>query len=164
MKYLLATALVLVLGVASASAQVEQGDKEVQFAGSLYSAEGFTVINLMSVYGYYIRPNIEIGAGPSITRFDFAGYSSTTVGATFFGRYYFTSKTNLVPYLSGQWYQFDLAPEDPLSFSDVAYIQVGGGAKYFVNEYIAWDGSANLGFGLGGGTAFLMQVGLSAFF
>jgi len=41
---------------------------------------------------------------------------------------------------------------------------VGAGAKYFVNEYIAWDVSANLGFGLGGGTATVLEAGLSAFF
>jgi hypothetical protein len=155
---------VLVIVAQPCLAQMEKGDREVQAAGSIYSAEGFTVINLHGTYGYYVKPNLQIGGGPTITRISFLGFSTTTVGLTLFGRHYFTTAEKMVPYLSAQWYQFDLSPEEPLSFTDVAYVQVGAGAKYFVNEYIAWDVSANLGFGLGGGTAFLLVGGLSAFF
>lgn len=164
MKRLLVLTVLLVLMAQPGLAQTEEGDREVQFAGSVYTAEGFTMINLLGTYGYYIKPNVQIGAGPTVSYFDFSGFSSTTIGASFFGRYYFTTTNKMVPYLAGQWYQYDLAPEDPLSFADMAYIQAGAGMKYFVNEYVAWDVSANVGFGLGGGSAFLLVGGLSAFF
>jgi hypothetical protein len=164
MKKLLILTVLVVVAAQPALGQMEQGDKEVQFAGSLYSAEGFTMINLLGTYGVQIKPNLQIGGGPTITRISAFGFSETTIGASFFVRKYFQQTGKVVPYIAGQWYQFDLAPQEPLSFTDAAYLQVGGGLKYFVNEYVAWDVSANLGFGLGGGTAFLLVGGLSAFF
>ncbi len=162
-KFLILTVLLFVMAQPS-MAQMEKGDREVQASGSMYSAGGFTLINLTGTYGVFIKPRLQIGGGPTITRMGGYGFSNTTIGASFFGRHYFTSTEKTVPYLSAQWYQFDLAPGDGVSFTDMAYIQAGGGIKYFVNEYIAWDVSANLGFGLGGGTAFLLAGGLSAFF
>lgn len=165
MRLFLYTVLAALLFVPSVMAQAEQGDREVQFAGSIYAAESFTMINLTGVYGYYIRDYIEIGGGPMITHMEAYGFDNTTIGGVFFGRYYFSTVSRSVPYLSGQWYQYDFAPDDPMSFFDASNLQVGGGIKYFINEYIAWDASANLGINLGGGDVVLLIIGgLSAFF
>ena len=165
MKTVVILVAILTLAALPAFAQMEQGDREVQAAGSIYTVEDFTLINIVGTYGYYYRHNVQIGVGPSITRIEVFGFSETTLGASFFGRYFFPSKTKTVPYLVAQWYQFDFSPPDPLSFTDASYLQGGAGFKYFVNEYIAWDVSANLGFGLGGGSVALLIVGgVSAFF
>lgn len=162
-KFLILTVL-LFLMAQPCMAQMEKGDRELQASASMYAAGGFTLINITGTYGYFIKPRLQIGGGPNITRMAGYGFSNTTLGLSFFGRHYFTTTEKLVPYVAVQWYQFDLAPGDGVSFTDVAYLQVGGGAKYFINEYIAWDVSANFGFGLGGGTSFLLAGGLSAFF
>jgi len=162
-KFLILVVLLAIL-TQSCLAQMEKGDREVQFAGSVYSANGFSMTNLLGTYGYYLKSDLQIGAGPTITHFSAGDFSSTTIGLSLFARHYFTTTEKMVPYLSGRWYQYDLSPDEPLSFTDAAYLQVGGGIKYFVNEYVAWDVSANLGFGLAGGTSFLLVGGLSAFF
>jgi len=147
------------------NAQVEQGDKEVQLLGSVVTAESMAMVTLQFTYGAFITPNIELGAGPVIryTKLDKDSY--TQVSSAFFGRYYFSVAKKKVPYISAQWFQADFSPDEGASFTDAAYLQFGGGVKLFVSEYIAYDVSANYGFGLGGGSgAFSLQGGLSAFF
>ena len=159
-KLLLAVACILILAPQT-GAQVEKGDREIQFQGSVISVESMTLIMLQATYGYYVSPNIEIGVGPSITRFG----DETSFRALFFGRYNFDVDTKKIPYLSAQWYQYDFSPEGDQGLFDAAFLQFGGGMKFFMNEFFAYDVSANYGFGLGGGSgAFLLLGGVSAVF
>ena len=166
MRHSFIVILVLLMTASSAMAQhVEQGDREIQVNAFFFAVSGLSMLNISGSYGYFKTDKLELGGGPSITRVSFGDNSDTTVGLTFFGRYNLTARDQIVPYLSAQFYQFDIAPEDPMGFSDYAFIQVGGGFKYFINEYIAYDVSGNLGFSLGGGdVCFLAIGGLSAFF
>lgn len=162
---MLVVVLAVVLMASSATAQIEKGDKEIQAAGYLFTVSGITLVNLSGIYGYCYTDKLQFGGGPTLTIMDFGFGNSTNLGLTFFGRYYFTARNKLIPYASAQWYQYDLAPDDPVGFFDMSFIQGGAGFKYFVNEYIAWDVSGNLGFSLGGGdVCFFAIAGLSAIF
>ncbi len=164
MRHLFCSTLAILILSASAAGQVEKGDREIQISGTLVSIEDVSVLMLNGIYGYYYTEKLELGGGPTITRTSFFGYDDTNVSLTLFGRYNLTARDKMVPYLSGQYYQYDLSPDEPLGFFDFSFIQVGGGIKYFVNEYIAYDVSGNLGFSLGGGdTVFLLVAGISAF-
>jgi len=158
--------LILILCLASfTTAQVEEGDKEVQVQGSLIAFEGMTAIIGTFMYGYFVTPKTEIGGGPMIIYASYDGDDNSNISLTFFGRYNFVTGEKTVPYLSGQIYQFDISPEEPMSFTDFTFLQVGGGIKYFISDNLAYDVSGNLGFGLGGGdVSFIVFGGLSAFF
>ena len=165
MKKALAAILAIALMSSSAMAQIEKGDREIQGSAFLFTVSGITMLNISGIYGYYYTDRLEFGGGPTITYMDFGFDSDTTLGLTAFGRYSFTARDKLVPYAAAQWYQYDIAPEDPVGFLDMAFLQVGGGFKYFLNEYIAYDVSGNLGFSLGGGdVCFFAVAGLSAIF
>jgi hypothetical protein len=165
LKHALVAALAIVLMTSSAMAQIKKGDREIQANGFLFTVSGITMVNLSGTYGYCYTDKLQLGGGPSLTIFDYGFGSSTSLGFTLFGKYYFTARNKLVPYASAQWYQYDIAPDEPVGFFDMTFIQGGGGFKYFVNEYIAWDVSGNLGFSLGGGdVAFIAKAGLSAIF
>jgi len=171
MKKVLLTFMLFTLLTSMAMAQVEQGDREFQFLGSIYTAKSFSWVKIQTTYGLFITPNIQIGAGPAIDYFKFdAGGSGddsrTTFSSSFFARYNFDVATKKIPYISAQWLQSDFAPDDPQSFTDATFLQVGGGVKFFVNEYLAYDVSGNYGFGLGesSSSALFITFGLSAFF
>lgn len=150
--------------VSGAMAQVEKGDKEIQLVGAITLIEDASMVMLQGTYGVFVTPQTEIGVGPSIWYFGSGGYSTTIIGAVFFGRYNFSVNTRQIPYLSVVWDQSDFSP-DYGDFTDASYLQFGGGMKYFINEHIAYDTSANLGFALGGGSVvFTVMGGLSAFF
>ena len=165
MKKVLILLMSLLMLVSVAYSQVEKGDSEVQLKGSIVAMESITMMFVQGTYGYFYSPNFEVGLGPTITYFDFWGFDETTLGSSIFARYNFVKNTKQVPYLSGQLYQSDFSPAIGTSFTDYTFIQVGGGIKFFVNEYVCYDVSANYGFGLGDiGGALLISGGLSAFF
>lgn len=85
MKKTLIMLILLILTAATSMAQMEEGDKEVQFAGSFYTAKSASMINLIVVGGYYIKHNIQVGVGPTISYMSAGFLSYTTIGATFFG-------------------------------------------------------------------------------
>jgi hypothetical protein len=165
LRHALIVVLAVVLLASSAIAQIKKGDREIQASGYLFTVSGITLVNLSGTYGSYYSDKLELGGGPTLTIIDYGFGNSTNLGLTFFGKYYFTARDKLVPYASAQWYQFDVAPDSPLGFFDMSFVQGGAGFKYFVNQYIAWDVSGNLGFSLGGGdVAFIAVAGLSAIF
>lgn len=164
MKHLLIGILATIMLCASASAQVQKGDKEVQLLGSIVAVESATIFLAQMTYGVMVTPQLELGVGPTITHVEVLGIGNTQFSSSFFGRYNFSVATKTVPYVSGQWYQLDFSPDDPLGFFDASYVQVGGGVKYFVNPHVAYDVSGNLGFGLTGGTVLFLLGGLSYFF
>ena len=159
-------AVILILCLASiTNAQIERGDKEIQLQGSLITFEGITAIIANFMYGKFITPNTEIGGGPMIIYASAGDDDASNISLTLFGRYNFVTGEKTVPYLSGQLYQFDISPEDPMDFIDFTFLQVGGGIKYFVSDNLAYDVSGNLGIGLGSGdVSFIVYGGLSAFF
>jgi len=165
LRHMLVVVLAVVLMASTAMAQIEKGDKEIQANGYLFAMSGITMLNLSGIYGYCYTDKIQFGGGPTLSIDHSEFGSTTTLGLTFFGKYYFTARNKLVPYASAQWYQYDIAPKEPAGFFDFTFIQGGGGFKYFVNEYIAWDVSGNLGFSLGDGdVGFITKAGLSAIF
>lgn len=165
MRHLLIGILAAIILCASAAAQVEKGDKEVQFIASIISVEDITVFTAMATYGVMVTPNLELGVGPMISHVSIYFFDDTRFSMAFFGRYNFSVQNKTVPYLSGQWYQFDFAPDEPFGFFDYSYIQVGGGVKFFINPHVAYDFSGNLGFALGASTTVTtLMGGLSYFF
>ncbi len=166
MKRLLCGIVLAVALAGAAQAQyIEKGDREVQVSAALFTVSGLTALNLTGVYGYYTTDQWELGGGPSITYLSTDFFSDTTVGFRAFTRYNFTAHGTSVPYVSGQWYQGDISPDDPVSFTDLSYLQAGAGVKVFLNERVAYDISGNLGFSLGNSeVAFTAVAGLSALF
>jgi hypothetical protein len=158
--------LIMILCLAPlTTAQVEEGDKEIQVQGSLITFEGITAIIANFSYGYFVSPKTEIGGGPMIIYASTGDDDESNISLTFFGRYNFVTGEKVVPYVGGQIYQFDISPEEPMDFTDFTFLQVGGGFKYFISDNLAYDVSGNLGFGLGGGdVSFIIFGGLSAFF
>lgn len=170
---LVSVALVLLASVAGA--QVEKGDSEILFAGSLMSTVGMESSSSQGsftlVYGYFFTKNLELGVGPtvSITTSSYGGESETTteLSSTFFGQYNFTTAGKNVPYLTASWYQMDFSPEDEESFTDYSFVTAGGGLRMFFNEYAAFNTSALYGFSLAEnaeGGIILIQTGLSFIF
>jgi hypothetical protein len=148
----------LLVAAVPAGAQIEKGDKELQANLFLFTVSGVTLINTSASLGYFSSEQLEYGGGPNISYISGPGFSDTTVGLMLFGRYHFTTTSKTVPYLCGQWYQFDLAPGDEVDFVDMSYLQFGGGFKYFLSEDFAFDMSGEFGFSLGGGDISFMSV------
>lgn len=162
MKYILCLILVIIIISGSAMAQVEKGDSEIQASGSLISLEGVSTLILNGLYGYYYSERLVIGGGPTIIRISAGGWDNTIFGVTGFVRYNFTARDKLVPYVGGMFYQQDLSPEYPIEFFDLTFLQMGGGFKYYINEYVSYDVSANMGLSLGvGETIFTLLAGIS---
>jgi len=146
-------------------AQVEQGDSEIQMQGAITGFEGMKVVILNVTYGYFVTPKTEIGGGPMIIHTDNDFSELTFTSLTVFGRYNFVTGSKLVPYVAGHLYQCDLFPERPLDFPDHVFLQIGGGVKYFLSKYIAYDVSSSFGVGLQTGSMNLLIFGgISAFF
>ncbi len=158
---------------ALASAQIEQGDTEVQFMGNVASGSGMTMGMIQALIGYYITSNLQLGMGAGITITtwtlpDFSGgeTSDTEVdlSSTFFGTYNFSTSKQLVPYVSATWYQNTYDIPEGQDFTDLSFITGGGGVKYFLNQYTAVTGSLMIGFSLGNGDKVLLLFGgLSVF-
>ena len=89
------------------------------------------MVNLSGIYGYCYTDKLQLGGGPSLTILDYGFGNSTNLGLTFFGRYYFTARNKLVPYASAQWYQYDIAPDDPVGFFDMTFMQGGARIQVF---------------------------------
>ena len=165
MKKIIVLTITLLCLAAVTNAQVEEGDQEIRMAGTITSFEGVTIALIAINYGYFLTEKTEIGGGPIITYLGSDYFDMTNISLTFFGRHNFVTGEKLVPYIGGQIYQYDLSPDEPFSFTDFTFLQVGGGFKYFIRENIAYDVSGNLGIGLGGGdVVMLIYGGISAFF
>jgi hypothetical protein len=164
MRQLLCLILVMIVLPGAALCQIEKGDREIQASASFQAMEDVSMLILSGTYGYYYSDKLQLGGGPVITYTEVFGYDTSTLGLRLFARHNFTARDKIVPYIGGQFYQHDISPDEPLGFLDYSFIQFGGGFKYFVNEYIAYDVSGNIGISLGGGEAnLLILAGISAF-
>ena len=167
MKRVMTVLLALAIVAPGAVGQtIEKGDSEVQVYGTLLSMEGMTMAIAAVVYGYYVTPNFELGIGPNVSYMDTDYDSETNFSGSAFFRYTFTASGKTVPYINGQWYQYDFSPPEGASLTDMAFVMGGGGLKVFVNEYVAYDFSLNYGQGLAEGSSGLLigMVGISVFF
>ncbi len=191
MKKLIFTILILLATSNMVFSQAKKGDTEMFFNGSFYSMvgiENYSNINITAMlnYGYYITDNLQLGVGPSVTyTYSEQKYMSyyfnpityeysekevsqvnekTDLSASFFGNYYFNIQSKLVPYASVQYFQQTFDIPDDADFTDYGYINIGVGAKYFINQNVAYNFLINYGFSLNSdseGGILLMQTGLS---
>ena len=68
-------------------------------------------------------------------------------GAIFFN-YNFSTASKLIPYITGQYYQYTFDIPDDMEFKDFSYVNAGIGFKNFFNEYAAFNTLVSYGFSL----------------
>ena len=131
--------------------QVEKGDSEITFLGYISTHAGTDISSsfgsILFSYGYFITANFQIGVGPQLSLSSFGGETTTHLSGSVFLNYNFSTSSKMIPYLSAQWYQIDLSPEDG-DFLDFAYLNVGIGMRNLFNEYLAFNFQATYGFSL----------------
>lgn len=171
------TALALVLLTAGGlhaplQAQQQQGDREVQFSGSLLSTIGredisTTAAIVQTKLGYFFTDHVEVGVFPSLlftrtrveTPLGEEVSDDTRFGMGLFGTYSFLAEdATTVPYVGGQFYRIDVTDDD-----ETGWVGATGGFKFYMSPSMAFDAGGNVLMGLGdsGGTLVLFQVGLS---
>ena len=132
--------LILLLATPSAFAQQEQGDVELQLAGSYTTSVGsedfsFAFGNFQGKLGYFVTDGLEIGAYPSLSiTTSQSGFSAsettTTLGAGVFLVYsVLTGDGTTVPYLGGQYFKADLDNDE-----DQGHSGINAGVKFFLNR------------------------------
>ncbi len=154
MKRIFASTLVMLLWSISIFAQVEKGDKEVglmgyysTMVGTEYSSGGTGAIQCS--YGYFITPKLQLGIGPQITFSP--GYDGSdgevNISASAFFNYNLKTNSKTIPYIFGQWYQYDFSPENG-TFTDASFLTAGVGIRNFFTEYAAINSAVSYGFSL----------------
>ncbi len=154
MKYVVALMVAfLAVSASTASAQQQQGDREVSVNVYYYRTVGsdfaFGVGSIQGKFGMFLTDRLELGVAPTIsisttsTTDFFTGETesetTTTLGSGFFGSYSFlTANARTVPYVGGQYYVQDLD-----NAGDTSSIGINGGAKHYLTEKAFLDGSAN---------------------
>jgi len=163
MKKLLVLALILMFSAPLVEAQVEAGDISLLGTGTVIATDYSTSISIISLLGYYITPEMEIGFGPGITR---AGIKDgqTIVSMTGYGTYNFLISGNTVPFATAGIIQSTFDPPDGYDFIDFTFFYGGGGAKIFINENVAFDIRGILGLAILGeqDVTFTLLTGISA--
>ncbi len=150
---------------------IEKGDTEIQFAGfymkilSDYFKMGTAFIQFS--YAKFITSRLQIGVAPQLTIAEGSGMGTQTYfSASAFCNYNLSTASKVIPYISGQWYQGDFAPEYD-DFLDWSYLNVGAGVRNFFNQYAALNTSISYGFPLGSnseGGMLVIMSGLSFIF
>jgi hypothetical protein len=153
MKKLLLVGLLLISAVAYS--QVEQGDKNITFAGYFASADDYKVGQISAKLGYYVTQNIEAGAKPLIM----FTQDDTNFGIGVYGTYNFlTQDAKLLPYAGAELFFL------PVGDETLTTLGLNGGAKYFITESLNIDAGLNLQKSLStdiyDGTVFIFQVGV----
>lgn len=170
-------AALAVLGLSpGVAAQQQEGDVELQFAGSLLSTVGREGGSLTSALiktkgGYFVTDRVELGAFPGLvytrvtTEAGWQGIeteqtvSDTRFGLGVFATYSFLAEdATTVPYLGAQLYRIDLTDED-----EGGWAGLNAGAKFYLNRSTAFDMGGNLLAGVGdsSGMLLLFQLGLN---
>ena len=86
-------------------------------------------------YGYFITSHLQIGAAPQLMIYQgFGGGTNYIFSASAFFNYNFATSSKIIPYVSGQWYQDEFAPEYG-DFLDYSYINLGFGIRNFFTEF-----------------------------
>ena len=167
----------LCLVASGALAQIERGDSEVSFLGYFSTMVGEDVEpngsgSFQLSYGKYVSRYLLFGVAPTLRFFttqDEHGESvvETDWSGSIFFNFNFTTASKMVPYITGQYYQFTFDIPEGMDFTDFSYVNVGFGVKNFFNEYAALNMLGSYGFSLAeeaeGGIVVLM-AGLSFIF
>lgn len=156
------------LAAVPAAAQQEQGDVELEFAGSLHTTVGAEETSglglIQTKVGRFVTDRWQLGAFPSLEVQFAAGTTNTRMGGGLFAVYsYLRPDAMTVPYGGASFYKRDLTA----GFGARDYwTGVNGGMKFYVDRNIAVDVGANYLFSLSGadGQLLIMQAGLSFFF
>jgi outer membrane protein W len=150
----------------AASAQAKAGDKEVLFAGNLFSLNSpqFTTTSgqILVGIGYFASDRLEVGVRPLITistqstqaqSFGFGqtipASSSTDVdgGVATSAQYYFgQSSSRTKPYLGAQLQLQSFKTKNGGSFADNFFTQALFGVKSYISDRTAFDFSGAYGF------------------
>jgi hypothetical protein len=139
-------------------AQIEKGDTEVGLQGYFVSRVGEDIEangagSIQLSWGKYFTDRLLIGIAPTMTFFttqDEHGdpmVKTDYAGSVFFNLN-FNTTSKLIPYLTGQFFQFTFDIPEDQEFTDYSYATVGLGFKNFFNEYAAFDTIITYGFSL----------------
>lgn len=164
-KFLLAAAAAALLPAAVSQAAFEEGDWDLTLSGSAYHSADFdgSSINVNAQLGYFINPNIAVGARQGISFYDY--YGSDLAGDTsIFADYHFDAlgdKGEWVPYVGlrlgyiwgedthNTWYG---APEAGVKYfvNSTTYVYVGLEYDFYFDSPSGYDdGQFVWGLGLG---------------
>jgi hypothetical protein len=146
--------LVVVCGVSSAAlAQVDTGDVELRFTGSLgwatSSIEGQPGVDGWSVNagigaGFFVSPHVDVGGivGLGYSEFDTGHSYQLTLGPE--ANYHFRPHSNVVPFVGGGFGYFYNETETEFPFggrlessSEGWYGEVHAGADFFLNRNVS---------------------------
>ena len=170
--------IVLMLIAASAFAQQQRGDGELQFQGMYFTTIGqdmsFGSGMISGKIGPYITDALQIGIGPTLSitttstpvidytlgTVKYESETKTTFGSTAFIVYSFLMRNaKAVPYLGAQYFKNDFSDSE-----DKGSIGINAGLKYFFAKKTALDIGGNYLFTLNKdqeGGLLLFAVGLS---
>lgn len=180
MKKTLSIIFTLLILAEFSFAQVEKGDKELQFTGSFYKTTGTDISisagQIAFKLGRYVSDHLELGVAPTISitssptfdpvTFEIDNETTATFGVGIFGTYSFLSEdAKTMPYLGIQWFTPDLGGMDDGTGTIVLqnFFGINAGIKVFVTEEINIDIGGNYLAGIGSNTeggTLLFQIGL----
>ncbi len=158
MKRIILAIIILVFICSNAFGQIEKGDTEVSLMGYFNTIVGDDIDanasgSIQLSYGKYFSKYLMIGVAPILsfnTGEDEDG--DPTVETDWSGSAFFnlnlTSASKIVPYVTGQYYQFTFDIPDDAEFKDFSYVNIGFGVKNFINEYAAFNVLITRGFSL----------------
>lgn len=117
------------------------GDHKISTFGFMVSG-GYFVIDNIEVFGMFEFERETVKNGAEVTE--------TTFKLGVGGNYYFDLKSELFPYAGGFLGYMSTKEENGYD-SEVKGTQFGvhGGAKYFLNDFVAIDGGAEFSIGMG---------------
>jgi hypothetical protein len=121
----------------TAFSQVEKGDMNLTFGGTYSGNEASKTGVIYGKVGYFVTPNIEAGAQPTILLGDFGGY-----GVGLYGTYNFlTADAKLLPYAGAKIDFLAITGDFEYNQTDLGlYV----GSKYFLTEMINIDGNFSI--------------------
>lgn len=130
MKYTAVLAALLLVAIAApANAGIDEGDWEVRLSAAAQFEDFANTYSVATQLGYFVTPEIAVGAEIGFTSLDpDGGGSLTTWELNAFGSYNFETDGDWVPYVGGFVGLLDLDVVD--SFQLGAFV----GAKLFVHE------------------------------
>ncbi len=159
--------LVLLISAATAFAQQQKGDFQLQAQAAYFSnsfaGQSFSAGSLYFNASRFVTDKIEVGISPYFIFSDI-----TTVNLSFFANYSFlTENAKMVPYAGVQLLFYNLGSDPDFSQTGFGF---KGGLRYFVSERVNIDVGPNISFlsapeGLTeGSTLFQFTAGLGYIF
>lgn len=152
----------LLLTSGSVTAQVRQGSQELNASGTATFADNFSVISIVTQYGYFLTPSVEIGPSVEISRssVEVAGTDRSTTSGLIggFGHVHLGRRgSRSLPYLGAE---VGIGVGD----ADGELFGIVGGVKHFIAPGAAITPTAFFQFDGDGDSRFGARFGISAFF